>query len=413
MTIEVRPLLKDRDEDEAFELLLRVDISAFGDEADPESLKADRALLELDRAVIAWDRDEPVGCSAIYSLNLSVPGGSVATAGVTWVGVVPTHRRRGVMSAMMKDRHDAIYEARAEPIAALWASQAPLYQRYGYGIAAHRLSTTVERRFGSMSRAPVDESLQLHIVNPADDSALTQPVYDRLRESRPGMPALDSRWHTYCIQDPKDEREGASKLQTVVVEGADGPVGYARYAVKHAWSEGYANGTVNLRQMAAVNPAASAKIWRYLLNLDLFERVSTWNMPSDHSIQLWLDEPRHAKPYKSDALYVRLIRIDEALRSRSYTTPIDVVIDVSDRLAPWNEGRWHLTADADGASCERSNRSADLSLDISMLGAIYLGATSLTELAAAGWVEEQRQGAVGHTSRAFSHSPAAWSPFVF
>ncbi len=414
MTFDLRPVLADRtDETEAFDLMLKVDVSAFGQEPEPESLKADRLVAELDRAVLAWDGDQPVGSIGVYSLDLSVPGGSVKTAGVTWVGVVPTHRRRGVMSALMNDRHQAIYDAQQEPVAALWASQAPIYQRYGYGVASRRLSAKIERRHSAMSRAPTDSSLRLRMVEPAEDAELTQPIYDCVREQRPGMPAMNTNWHTWCVQDVKADRDGASKLSTLVVESAQGPLGYARYAVKHAWDQGYADGSVQIRQLVASTPAAGAALWRHLFSLDLFERVVGWNLPSDGPIQTWLDEPRHAQNQLYDSLYVRLIRVDQALQQRTYSADLDVVIDVTDPGAAWNTGRWQLLGGAEGASCTRSTRSADVSLDVSALGAIYLGSTSLHELFAAGWVDEHTAGSVQKISQAFSHSPAAFSPFVF
>jgi predicted acetyltransferase len=414
MTFELRPVLADRaDEAEAFDLLLTVDVSAFGDEPEPESLNADRLVAELDRAVLAWDGDQPVGSIGIYSLDMSVPGGSVKTAGVTWVGVVPTHRRRGVMNALMNDRHQAIYDAEQEPLAALWASQSPIYGRYGYGVASRHLSAKIERRHGAMSRAPIDPTLRLQMVEPADDAKLTQPVYDRVREERPGMPAMNSNWHTWCVQDVKADREGASKLKTVVVDSDDGPLAYVRYAVKHAWDKGYADGSVQIRQFAATTPASGAALWRHLFSLDLFERVAGWNLPSDDPIQAWLDEPRHAQNQLGDALYVRLIRLDQALEQRTYSADLDVVIDVLDPWAAWNAGRWHLSGGKDGASCARTTRSPDVTLDVSALSAIYMGSTSLNELFAAGWIDEHRSGSVQKISQAFSHSPAAWSPFVF
>ena len=413
MAIDVRPILKDRAESDAIDLLLSVDVSAFGGEPDPEQLEAELPVAEFERIVLAWDDDEPVGCTGVYSLEMSVPGGSVRAAGVTWVGVVPTHRRQGVMSALMNDRHQAIYEAGEEPIAGLWASQAPLYQRYGYGVATQHLSVKVERRNSSTSRAPSDPSLKLRMLEPADDAEVTQQVYDTLRQRRPGMNAIDSRWHKFCVQDPKADREGASKLRTVVVEQAGKPLAYARYSLKHDWSNGYADGTVNVRHLVATTPAAEAELWRHLFGLDLFERVSVWNLAIDDPLPTWLDEPRHVDAQRADALYIKLIRVGEALEQRTYTTDVDVIFEVRDEQSPWNAGCWQLTGGVDGAQCQRSTRTPDISLDASTLGAIYLGGTTLNDLAAAGWVEEHSQGAVARSSMALTHFPTAWSPFVF
>jgi predicted acetyltransferase len=110
---------------------------------------------------------------------------------------------------------------------------------------------------------------------------------------------------------------------------------------------------------------------------------------------------------------VRLVDVAGALRARRYTTPIDVVLEISDQLLPWNNGRWQLIADADGARCEHSELKADLAMSVTELGAAYLGGTPLSDLAMAGRVEERTEGSLRATSAAFMSSPAPWVPVVF
>ena len=414
MTIDLRPLLDDEpDPAAAFDLISKVDLHAFAEEAEPEHFAVERAVFECDRAILAWDGSDPVACAAAYSLELSIPGGTLPVGGVTWIGVSPTHRRRGIMTQLLDNLHQSMHEAGREPVAALWASQPPIYGRFGYGLATHCLSVVVQRAYGSLSRAPQDGSLSLRMLEPEADREFAQPIYDAIRARRPGMPALNEHWHASNTADVKADREGASPLRTVLVEGTDGVRGFARYAFKHDWSAGYANGVINVRTLMAVDPAAEAELWRHLIDFDLSGSVDVWNLPSDTPLQWWLDQPRHSKRQLHDSLYVRLVDVGDALTARTYAAPIDVVLDVSDKHCPWNAGRWTLAADAAGATCVPTTDAADLSLDVSMLGAAYLGGTSLDALGTAAWVTEQTPGALHHASLAFSHPTAPWSPFVF
>ena len=106
---------------------------------------------EFDRTLAAWDGAAPVGVTSIYSFQLSVPGQEVLpAAGVTFVAVLPTHRRRGVLNSLMR-RQLADVRDRAEPLAVLWASESVIYSRYGYGSASGILSYTFRRGEGALA----------------------------------------------------------------------------------------------------------------------------------------------------------------------------------------------------------------------------------------------------------------------
>jgi len=415
MTIEVRPLLSDvPDEDAAFELLVEVDHASFADDAEKDELKTARAVTELGRSVLAWDGDEPVGCASIYSLQMSVPGGgTLPCAGVTWVGVLPTHRRRGVMTAMLNHMHTSVREAEHEPIAGLWSSQPPIYPRFGYGLASRHLWMTIQRSHGSISQAPLDQTLRTRLVTPQDDAPFTMPVFAQLMQQRPAMPALNESWQARLVDDPKSEREGASSLRTVLVEDDNGVRGFARYAFKHEWKEGYGDGELRVHKLMATDPAAEAALWRYLIDFDLSGRVDVWNLPVDSPISHWLDEPRHHKRQIGDALYLKFMDLPRAFAARTFSEPIDFVAEVDDETAPWNEGRWRIEGDETGARCTQTNDGVDIEISSGRLASAFLGGTDLSQLALAGLVNEQTKGALRHAAKGLNHSPAPWSPFVF
>jgi len=189
--------------------------------------------------------------------------------------------------------------------------------------------------------------------------------------------------------------------------------GYARYATKPDWTPGRPQGTVQVREVVAVDAAASAALYRYLFDQDLMSKVDVSNLAVDDPMLLWLDNIRAASPRWLDALYVRLVDLPVALRSRTYATPLDVVLQVSDPLLAWNDGRWRLRAGLDQVTCEPTDRPADLSIAVTDLGAAYLGGTLLADLARAGRIGEHTLGAVATTSAAFQSSPAPWCPVIF
>jgi predicted acetyltransferase len=407
MTIEVRPLGND---DSSWERLAHVDSLSFYEDSRERTPHNDGGVVEFDRSVLAYDGQEPVGCSSIYSLNLSVPGTSVPTAGVTWVGTVPTRRRRGVMTALMRSLHDSVHARAEEPLLALWASQGVLYQRFGYGVASHSYLATIPHRL-SLAHAPVGR-LRVDQVDAADDRDQTLAVYDAVRAVRPGMPELTPPWHERNLADPDDSRDGGSRLRTYLASDASGPKGYVRLRYKHDWSQGYGDGLITVNEMVCASPEAAATLYQLLLDTDVMTRTKVWNLAVDDPILTWLDDPKQVQLGRRDQLYVRLTTID-ALARRGYSAPLDVVLEVHDAFHPWNEGRWRLQADTDGSSCERTDASPDVELDVSVLGATYLGSSRWGTLALAGQVAELRAGSVAALDAAFGWPVAAWCPFVF
>jgi predicted acetyltransferase len=397
---------------ETWEAFTDVDSHAFGTTFPAEVTESERQYFGHGRDIGAYDGDVLVGIANAYELELTVPGRTVPAAGVSWVGVLPTYRRRGVLSSLMSAQLTALHEQGAEPVAALWASEPQIYGRYGYGLASRHWSATVPRGTTALlPDTPADDRLRLRLV-PAGDWALTAPVYDSVAPTRPGMLARDERWWTRSVRDDESMRQGRSALRCVVAEDDGGVRGYARYATKSSFGADFGQGQVVVREVLAADPAALATLYRYLFDLDLMGSTELWNLPVDDPLVHWLTNPRRAKPETGDALYVRLVDVDRALAARSYAADIDVVLDVTDTRCPWNAGRWRLTGGTGGATCTRTNDTAEVTLDVRELGGAYLGSTSLVELATAGRVGGSPP-AVQSAATAFAHSPAAWCPVVF
>lgn len=399
--------------DDDWAAFLEVDSVAFGSAVPAEVDELEREIFEPGRSIGAFDGPNPVGIATAYSFDLSVPGAVLPAAGISWVGVLPTHRRRGVLRSLMTHQLHDIHDKGREPLAVLWASEPPIYGRFGYGLASRAYALEVLRTSRALrADVPTDPNLRLRLV-PADNWKITCDVYEQVAPHRPGMLARDERWWRKAVRDMASMRDGRSPLRCVVAEDDHGVRGHARYATKPDWTPGRPDGTVHVREVAALDAPARALLYRYLFDQDLMGKVEVWNLAVDDPLLLWLDNIRSASPRWLDALYLRLVDVPAALRSRSYASSVDVVLEVADPICPWNEGSWRRVADGDRVTCEPTDRAADLSMPVTELGSAYLGGTLLTDLGMAGRVVEHTPGALTATSTAFHSSPAPWCPVVF
>jgi predicted acetyltransferase len=338
-----------------------------------------------------------------------------ATAGVTAVSVLPSYRRRGILSGLMRrmlaDAHD-----RGEAVAALFASEASIYRRYGFGIATAELDLTIRRGEGVMleqATASHGAAPRLRIAEPRDAVPELAKVFDFILPARPGMIARDDRWWDYVLWDPEHRRSGGSPLRCVIAEDETGPRGYALFSGKPDWDDhGIPSGTLQVSELMATDPAAYSAIWNDLLTRDLVREVRARVRPADEPLLYLLTDPRRARPRLLDGLWIRLVSVDKALTQRRYACAVDVIIEVTDDHIAGNAGRWRLRAPGPGApapaSCERTSAAADLALPVQALGAAYLGGTRLSALAGAGLVSEMRPGALAALSAAMSWDPAPW-----
>jgi predicted acetyltransferase len=379
---------------------------------------------EFDRSLAAFDGGTPIGIAGAFSFRLSVPGSELLpAAGVTWVSVLPTYRRRGVLSSIMR-RQLADVRGRGEPLAVLWASEAAIYSRFGYGRASWHLRFVFRHGEGALAATAVaDRGLVLRLADPSAALAELAKVYDSVLPGRPGLFVRNEAWWQRIIYDPPEHRQGASPVRCLLAEDESGPRGYALYsALRPPDHEPFLPATVlTVRELMAVDPVASAALWTDLLSRDLTSELHAWERPVDDPLLYQLADGRRARPQPSDGLWVRIIDVPGALTGRRYSGPVDVVIEVRDDILSANAGRWRLTTAAGpgdagrglAASCVRVTSAADLVLGVTQLGAAYLGGTRLGTLAEAGLVTELRPGAVRQLSAAMSWDPAPWCPTVF
>ncbi|WP_127571179.1 GNAT family N-acetyltransferase [Georgenia faecalis] len=388
--------------------IIDLDRWAFAFDIAPEDRSAVVWDLEPGRVVGVWDERDPgarrlAAVHASYAFALPVPGGArLPTAGLTWVGVHPGHRRRGLARAMLTTHLERSI-ARGEVLSALNAAEVGIYGRYGYGIATQGLKLTLGRG-AELREVPgsADLVVELDTLDPARHGDLVQRVHTAV--DRPGWITRDTdALRASHLVDWPSARRDAELLRIAVVRTADGePRGYALFRRSEKWSPtNVAEGTVRVREAVALDPASARALWGTLTDLDLMASVETpWLAPDDALVHQ-LSDLRAAKPTMVDDVWIRVLDVPAALAARRYPSTVDVVLAVQDDLRAANTGHWHLRGGPEGAEVERTDAPAHLALDVADLGAAYLGGTSLGALANAGRVRELVPGALAPASAAF------------
>jgi predicted acetyltransferase len=385
---------------------IRLVESTFGGEPHEEEIERWSKTLEPERMLWVSDGEYRVGAAGAFSFTLTIPGGELPAAGVTAVGVLPSHRRRGILTQMMREQIDDVHK-RKEPLAILWASEAPIYGRFGYGLATKAAKVSIERdRAVFRDRPEPLGATRLVTLEQAVD--VLPDVFERVRAVTPGMFARSKVWwEASPLADPEHARRGGGPLFCAVFELEGEAEAYALYRLKGDWEEGVPNTKLIIREVMATSTIALREIWRFLFGVDLVARVEAWGLPPDYPLFLMLTEPRRLRMTIGDALWVRLVDLQAALHARSFAEGEPVVLDVRDSFCPWNEGAWSIP------DVERTDADPDLKLEAADLGSAYLGGISFAELARAGRVEELREGGLGRADALFRTAVTPWCSEVF
>jgi predicted acetyltransferase len=381
----------------------------FGGGPDDERSERFAKVLPLERMHAAFDGDAIVGGAGAFPFQLTVPGGVVPCGGVTVVGVLPTHRRRGVLTAMMRAQLDDIL-ARGEPIAALWASEEVIYGRYGYGMASLGGEIALPSGYTGL-RHPPDETARTRLISLEDAKTVLPGIYDRVRAFTPGMfDRTEAWWELRNLSDPPERRQGGGEKNVLVLELDGEPAGYALYRVFTKFEYGASVGHVEVIEALADGAVATRELWRVLLDMDWLATLKASLLPVDHPLLLQLRYPRRLQMRIADGLWVRLVDVGAALSARSYADEGPVVFEVEDAFLPANKGRWQVA----GGAAEKTDAAADLALDVRELGAAYLGGFTFGELLRAGVVRELKEGGAARADAVFLASgPKPWCPEIF
>ena len=373
--------------EEEWPSFVRTTSTAFGNLPSDEDTTAERRSFELDRSVIGLADGRVVGTAGAFTFEMTVPGLlSVPTAGVTWVSVLPTHRRRGVLTRMMRHQLDDV-RARGESLAVLLASESIIYGRFGYGLATTQAEYELSRDHRHL-RVRHEPAGRVVLVDDTEAQKQLPAVHEKVRRLQPGDVSRPEGWWNMFWRDGKRGGGGGGSRFYALYEGASGEVeGYVWYRVGRPGGSGPQASMV--QGLGATTLDAYVSLWSYVTDIDLTERLTTASRPIDEPLRHLLADPRRLKTTNmSDYLWCRIVDLPAALEARRYSTQERLLLDVRDPFCSWNEGRWVLDGGPDGATCTKADAGgdADVTLSASDLGAVYLGGTRVGSLARAGRV---------------------------
>ncbi|HEY5479066.1 MAG TPA: GNAT family N-acetyltransferase [Gaiellaceae bacterium] len=403
MTIEIRTCKEDE-----FAAGMSPIWQYFSEEPRQEIVENFRRILPPGRIHAAFDGDQVVGSASAYPCQMTIPGGPVPTAGITLVGVRPTHRRQGILSKLMKQLLEGAHE-RGEPIAALWVAEETIYGRFGCGICSINGDIRIDRAH-THYRKHWERTLVAGQVDGKEALGSFPSVYEQVAPRSPCMLSRTRDWWEVkqLLDDPAD-RHGAGPLLRVLFEREGKPAGYALYRHRTEFVEGCANSTLEVKEAIGVDTAATAEVWRYLLDIDLMVQIHVEYMPIDHPLFFLLAEPRRLRFRVEDGIWLRLVDVEAALRARSYAAGEQLVLDVTDSFCAWNEGCYRI----EEGEVSRAKGAADLRLDVRELATAFMGGFSFSQLHRAGLVEELRPGGIACADRLFATPVAPWCPEMF
>ncbi|MQY34648.1 N-acetyltransferase Eis [Streptomyces sp. RB17] len=352
------------------------------------------SALEMDRNLFAMTAGgRPVGTAGAYSFELTLPGEILVPAsGVTAVGVLPSHRRQGVLSSMMRHQLTELRD-RGEFLSVLLASEALIYRRFGYGPATYTQRLTVPRHRAALALprargtddAPVSgsDTGTIELLRRAECGKILEEVYDRYRRTQPGALSRPHRWWASGAGQPP---VAPAPRYVAVHRDADGvPDGYASYAVD--------GDTLTVDETVVTDDAVFTALARFVLGHDLVTQVVFKHFPPEHPLRWQFADFRAGQVSgDTDWLWVRLLDVPRALTARGWFMDGELVLDVDDPFLG-EQGRYLLTVRDSKADCVATDREPDLSLDVSDLGSVYLGGTAPSTLVRAGRIRAHRPGA--------------------
>jgi predicted acetyltransferase len=393
--------------------LLAVDNAAFF--FDPNAHPADIVTSHFD-----WTRtfgaavdgsDQLAGVYTSYDMAVTAPGPldeltQVPMSGLSWVSVHPDHRRRGVLRDMMTHHFAGLHEEGAA-LSGLHAAEVPIYGRFGYGVSSVELELALER--GAAFTAPLLEDAAGRVTTrfvsaDSDDTAgIVHELHLRCARGTLGSVTRPERMARPMFVDLPLTRQGREPWQVLLAHVDGQPAGYAVFSREFKWKDARAKGKLDVRELAAADPATLLALARRLMDFDLTTSITINGRGADDPLIWWAGGPRALGVKAFDSLWLRLIDVDMALTSRGYSNTCDLVLDVIDPICPWNQRAWRLSVDEDGvATCQPTTEAADVRVPVQALGAAFLGSRSLTSQAHQGLVEELTPGSVRRLSRAMS-----------
>ena len=374
--------------------VVRNDGRAFGFVPTDELLVERRRLVDLDRFRVAIDAGEVVGVAGSFGFDVTLPGGTtVPAAGVTWVSVAATHRRRGVLTRLMAEVH-ADADARGEPVAVLYASEGSIYDRFGYGVATTMRFVEIARRNARLRPDLIPDPTAVRYADGDDARDHLERIWETARRQRAGEISRGAARHD-LIADMRAKPQGAASAAFHLVHRN----GYASYRITEKW-HGDPDHRLEITEFVATTPQAHLDLWHTLLGVDLVGTIAARQLPSDEPLPLLLTDVRpFATTVSKDGMWAKVLDPAIAFGARSYGT--------ADRLVIEADGvRWAIDTDGTESSCRKVRSRPDIVTDGASLGALLFGGVRPSVLARGRRLEARGDDVLRRADACFVTGPA-------
>ncbi|NQW16330.1 MAG: GNAT family N-acetyltransferase [Chloroflexi bacterium] len=376
----------------------------FGNSTSPSRIEQETRIIEPDRSFVVFDGDQIVGTIGAQTMPLSIPGGETADAsGVAYVTVKPSHRRRGILTSMMANQL-AQSRDRNEPLIALWASEAAIYGRFGYGVATAVQNVSIKRGETAFRKNFEPAPGHLRMMSASEALPHMKSVWNTAMLTWAGMFERRDHWWGFTTADPEHERHGASDKYRAVYQDKGGPEGYVVYRINSSEM------SLNVEELVWNTEDAHRGLWRFLLDVDLVDTIIYWNAPADDPLQWHLNDSRRLRRSELDGLWLRLVDVKAALEQRHYAKDGELVIQVNDDFCDWNAGTYKLTVNSGVAEVVSAVADPEIILGVDALASAYLGGISFTTLERAFKVESRSGDALILADEMFKTERLPWSP---
>ena len=403
MALEVRPI-----EPEELERFGRVNLTAFGEKWDAWHRSWFEQRVIPANTMAAYDDGALVGSSMMFEVEVGIPGGRERAAGVTAVGVLPTHRRRGIMRSML-DRLLAEANRRGYSLAVLWASEGGIYSRFGFGPAAQGLRVELEHPKARLLPFPASGTMRL-ITH--DDARRAFPaVHAELVDRCPAMIARDDAAWDFALseEDPHVTRE-EGPMFFLVHEDEGRPDGYLVYRIRNKWSARGPENTLVILEMVGHSGLVTRDLWRYCTEVDLVRRIEASGRglrPTDDPIPWLAADPQALLASRATTLWADVLDVRKFLERRRYRVDGQLSLEVRGD-SPATTTTLRLSVDHGRGHCQPAEGPADLSFGRDDLGAISLGQECIPQLVLAGRARARSDAVARLANGIFGWSPAPW-----
>jgi len=403
----MRPITYRAVSQEEFPDFLRAEITAYTDTGvgNEDAFERFGPVFEPERSIAAFDGNQIVGTLASFPTPMTVPGGKIDSAVLSFVTTRPTHRRRGILTEMMRQHLEQVKEI-GEPIATLHASESSIYGRFGYGIASFFERFTIERPHAVFREDEVVPG-EVSLIDLSMAKEVIPPVYALAARARSGT---YERNQTYW--DLRFWPSEMKKLLIAVYQESGETLGYVIYNSSGSWQNWIPKKTLVVEEMITISGAAHRALWEYLFGIDVMESITSANRPLDDPLPWLLRNPRRLERLSIDSVWNRILDVPAALEARRYAHDGGLTLEVIDEWGGWGDGVFQLEGGPLGATCTPTAVLPDLTISIEDLGAIYLGGVKPSVLAAAGRIMENSPSAIATADSMFGWSSLPWCPAV-